>query len=39
MKQVLFYSGKIALNTIYIPLKLVAILLTSIVDVIDTFRH
>lgn len=39
MKQVLLYGGKAVLTTVYIPLKLVAILLTSIVDVIDTFRR
>lgn len=39
MKQVFYYGGKIALNAIYIPLKLMAIILTSTVDVIDTFRR
>lgn len=39
MKQVFIYGGKIALNAIYIPFKLMAIILTSIVDVIDTFRR
>lgn len=39
MKQVFVYCGKMALNTIYIPLKLTAIILTSIVEMIDTFRR
>lgn len=39
MKQVFVYGGKIILNTIYIPLKLTAIVLTAIVDSIDTLRR
>lgn len=39
MKQVLLYGGKAVLTTVYIPLKLVAIILTAIVDLIDMFRR
>ena len=39
MKQFFQYGGKVVLNAIYIPFKLMAIILTSIVEVIDTFRR
>lgn len=32
------YGGKMVLWTVYVPLKLVAIILTSIVEVLDTLR-
>ena len=39
MRQVFIYGGKAVLTAVYIPLKLLAIILTAIVEMMDTFRH